>query len=351
MLTLGAWLHDLDPFAVRFTDSLGIRWYGLAYVAGFAVGWIVLRAIALRGLIRLRPHSVSDLMMGVVLGTLLGGRLGYAIFYMPSLFVTWLDHAPWWGLLAINEGGMSSHGGLIGVMLACVWFARREGVAWLHVTDCTCLVAPIGIFFGRIANFVNGELLGAIVARPGQVAPWWAVKYPQELLDRAPELSDRQAMELDALLARYAAPGESLGAAERRMIDALQRGEAGLAEALAPLISARHPSQLYQAMAEGALIFACLWVIWARARRPGVISAWFLMLYGAGRVLTELIRLPDANVWRPLIAGLSRGQWLSVLMIGTGAVTLWYATRCSQEPKVGGWAQRGAAHLKHAPDA
>jgi phosphatidylglycerol:prolipoprotein diacylglycerol transferase len=166
------------------------------------------------------------------------------------------------------------------------------------------------------------------------------VKFPQELLERAPELTDEQSRQLHALITKYAAPGDSLGAAEHRMIEALQRGEAGLAEALAPLISARHPSQLYQGAAEGVLLFVALWVIWARARRPGVVTAWFLMLYGIGRVLTELIRLPDANVWRPHLAGLSRGQWLSLLMIGAGGVILWWAQRRSQEPRVGGWMEK-----------
>ncbi len=174
MLTLAAWLHDLDPFLWRITGAFGLRWYGLAYVAGFIAAWLILSRLARRRGLPIRPEAIPDLIMAVVLGVLLGGRLGYALFYKPHLFTLWLDYAPWWGLLAINEGGMASHGGMIGVILACLWFARREHLPFLLVTDALALVTPIGLFFGRIANFINGELLGSIVAEPGKPAPWWA---------------------------------------------------------------------------------------------------------------------------------------------------------------------------------
>lgn len=341
MLTLGAWLHDLDPFVIRFTETFGIRWYGLAYVAGFACAWLLLRWLARRGSVLIRPEAVGDFIMAVVIGTLVGGRVGYALFYQPALFITFSDQFPWWGLLAINKGGMASHGGVIGIILGCVWFARREKLDWLHVTDCASLLAPAGIFFGRIANFINGELLGAVVARPGEPAPWWAVKFPQELIERAPELTEEQQIELHALLLRHAAPGDSQGDAVDRLLAALQASEPGVAEQLAPLISARHPSQLYQAVAEGVVLLMALWLIWAKPRRAGVVSAWFVLLYGVGRILTETIRLPDANVWSPRIAGLSRGQWLSVAMVIVGVVVLWRGHRRGAE-RIGGWLQKNA---------
>ncbi len=338
MLTLAAWLHDLDPFLWRITDTFGLRWYGLSYVAGFIAAWLILHHLARRRSLPLRPEAVPDLIMAVVLGALLGGRLGYALFYKPHLFTLRLDHPPWWGLIAINEGGMASHGGMIGVILASAWFAHREKLSLFLVTDALALVAPIGLCFGRIANFINGELLGSIVANPGQPAPWWAVRFPQELLDRPPPLTAEQSQRLADLLLNYANPADldPESDATIRMIASLQRGQPGLADHLAPLISARHPSQLYQAFTEGLLLLSALWLIWLfshTARRvPGFISAGFLILYGVGRVLTELIRLPDAHLASPLILGLSRGQWLSLAMIALGAVVLCRALRARKAP-------------------
>lgn len=344
-LTLAAWLHDLDPFVVRFSEAFGIRWYGLSYVAGFALGWLVLTHLARRGLIRVAPHLVADLILAVVVGTVLGGRLGYVLIYRPELLWTVEPGFPWWGVLAINKGGMASHGGMAGIILGCLWFGRRHGLGLAHVMDCIALVAPLGILLGRLANFVNGELLGRIAAMPGAPAPWWSVKFPQELTEPTlrPPLDPAQQQALEALLLRFAQPGDDEVAAAGRMIEALHHKEPGLAEALAPLISARHPSQLYQAFAEGLFLFTALWVIWARPRRPGVITAWFFIIYGVGRVLTEFIRLPDAHLHVQRIYGLSRGQWLSVLMIGVGIAIYAWARRAPASSALGGWRARPEA--------
>ena len=342
MRLLGAWLHDLDPFVVRFTDGFGVRWYGLSYVAGFIAAWLVLKALARRGLILVRPKRIADLILWVIVGTLAGGRLGYVLFYNPPLLWEFRGSAPWWGVLAIHEGGMASHGGMIGVILACAFFARAERVPRLHVMDCMALVAPIGICFGRIANFINGELLGRIVAPPGEPAPWWAVKYPQELLEgrQAPALTPEQLSELAQLLAEAAGPGHVDRTGVQRVLDALHAGDAEVARRLEPLISARHPSQIYQALAEGLLLFLLLWAMWARPRRPGMITATFLIVYGVGRIATEFVRLPDAHLTVARIAGLSRGQWLSVAMILGGAGIAWWVWTRSKAERVGGWAGR-----------
>ncbi|RMH28464.1 MAG: prolipoprotein diacylglyceryl transferase [Planctomycetota bacterium] len=338
-----AWLHTLDPFAIRFTHTFGVRWYGLAYLAGFLCGWWLLRAMARRRWILLTPEQVGDAILALVLGVFLGGRIGYAVFYQPSLFVTFTSSPPWWGMLAINQGGMASHGGMIGVILACVWSARRSGVPTLHLLDAVSLAAPIGLFFGRLANFVNGELLGRIVAMPGEPAPWWAVRFPQELLTgHRPALTDDQQARLLALLDQVAPGWDQPGgagatAALERLIEAVQRGTPGLTERLAPLLAARHPSQLYQALAEGPVLLAALWLIWRRPRRPGVVGAWFLMIYGALRIVTELWRLPDDTLAVPRVMGLSRGQWLSAAMILSGAVALWVVTRRRGAAPLGGW--------------
>jgi phosphatidylglycerol:prolipoprotein diacylglycerol transferase len=339
MPSLAAWLHTLDPFALRLTHDMGVRWYGLAYIGGFVAAWLILRALAKRRLILLTVDQVTDALFAVVLGTLLGGRLGYILIYDPALLWSFSNAPPWWGALAINRGGMASHGGMAGVAVACWWTARRSGTPLLHVMDCFALVAPVGILFGRLANFVNGELLGRIVAMPGESAPKWSVKFPQELLEgHAPTLTPEQQLALDELLTRVASPGDTRYDATRNLIDDIQNGATDLARELEPLLAARHPSQLYQAAAEGILLGAALWLLWSRPRRAGFIAAWFLLLYGVGRITTEYWRLPDAHLPVPRPGGLSYGQWLSVGMVVIGGAMLWRTLRDRAAPRIGGWA-------------
>lgn len=346
MLTLASWLHDLDPFVFHVTQTFGVRWYGLSYIAGFAVAWLLLGWLARRGVILLKPETVGDLIIAVIVGTLVGGRLGYCVFYRPELLWTLTNTPPWWGVLAIHEGGMASHGGMIGIIIACSWFGRSQGLPLGHAHDCMSLVAPFGIFFGRIANFINGELLGKIVAPPGEPGPWWAVKFPQELLEgHAPPLSEAQQGAVGQLLLRVAQPGDDADAALHRLVAAVQAGDKSIAAELAPLISARHPSQLYQALAEGIVVFAALLMIWRKPRRPGVVTAWFLIVYGVGRVLTEFIRLPDAHLAVQRIAGLSRGQWLSVLMVIAGMGLLVLIAKHGAE-RIGGWSRRALTSVE-----
>lgn len=354
-----AWVHDLSPFLIRFTPTFGIRWYGLSYAAAFVISWFVLKALSRKGLFLVPERHVSDAMTALVIGVVAGGRLGYVFFYDPQLFLTFEKSFPWWGVLAINKGGMASHGGFIGVIVASWYISRgfkkrdenKLGIAGservgrspqLHILDVLAAVAPIGLMLGRIANFVNGELLGAVVSKPGEPSPWWAVKFPQEIgSGHAPELTPEQSNQLLDLLERHGG--------EAGLLDAVQHGygaEHGmLIESLAPLLAARHPSQLYQAIAEGPVLFVVLWLIWRRPRVPGVVGCWFLITYGVLRIMTELWRLPDAQHAIQRFAGLSRGQWLSVGMIVVGAVTMTVVlsrAKRMQTEKLGGWAHSAA---------
>ncbi len=350
MVTLAAWLHDLSPVALRL-GPLTVRWYGLSYLAGFALAWLMLRWLSRRGVARLAPERVGDVVLTSVVGIVVGGRLGYALFYRPSLLWTFTDQFPWWELLSIHQGGMASHGGIIGAIIAG-WFVARgprapdgsrpQRAPFRHVMDIFTLLVPVGLFLGRIANLVNGELLGRIVAGPGEPAPWWAVKFPQELLESGgPALSAEQQRSLDALVESVMPPGDPYSAGLERLIAAVQRGDAGLAAQLAPLISARHPSQLYQAAAEGLALGAVLWFVARKPRVPGIVGSWFLITYGVLRVITEVWRLPDSHLASPRIVGLSRGQWLSVAMVGIGVFFLVKLSR-SSEPRMGGWATNKA---------
>ncbi|NJC33915.1 phosphatidylglycerol:prolipoprotein diacylglycerol transferase [Sphingomonas jejuensis] len=240
----------LSPVALDL-GWLQIRWYSLAYLAGIIVGWWYLtRLLKEPGAPMARRHA-DDLIFWATIGIIVGGRLAYVFFYRPDILANPLE------ILRLWEGGMSFHGGVIGVSIGLIWMARSNGLDWLRIHDYVACCVPFGLFFGRLANFVNGELWG----RPTDVA--WAVIFPRA----GPE--------------------------------------------------PRHPSQLYEAGLEGIVLFSVLWFLFWRtdARyQPGKLVGTFLLGYGLSRVLVELVREPDAgleNLWW----GLSMGQTLSVPMI------------------------------------
>lgn len=353
-LTLAAWLHDLNPFIIQFAGGFGLRWYGTSYAAGFVVAYFLLCWLHRRGVTPMTPQRIADSMLILCLGVVGGGRLGYILFYDPALLWTITPGAPWWGPLMLANGGMSSHGGMLGVLAACWWIWRSglkhaddpsQRLPLLHLMDLTALVCTPGLFFGRLANFINGELLGDIVAAPGKEAPWWAVKFPQERFsDMEPTLSASQQQQLAEIINTYRIGNESDVTTWDRLLELIRSHTPAGHEAaakIAPLISARHPSQLYQAAAEGLILGIILLITWHRPRKPGVIVALFLAIYGVLRVLTELYRLPDAHLTVQRILGLSRGQWLSVVMIAFGLLCLYLASR--RKETFGGWLIRPAA--------
>lgn len=343
-----AWLHTLDPYVFEIAPGLGLRWYGTAYLAGFVAAWLILRGMAKRRLVAFAPDRAFDVIITLAIAALVGGRLGYAVFYDPPLLWTFTAKLPFWDLLALNKGGMASHGGIIGGIAACWYISRgqktdsgqRVGACpFMHVTDTMALIATPGLCFGRLANFINGELLGKIVAMPGQPAPWWAVKFPQEVLtNQAPELTPEQHDKLAELIANTAPNAPDYYTGYETVLHRLQSGSAEVARQLEPLISARHPSQLYQAAVEGLVVGAAVWLVARKPRKPGVVGATFLMVYGIGRIATEIYRLPDAHLHVQRIFGLSRGQWLSVLMVAAGIAILIWAKRSQPKKLYFGWA-------------
>lgn len=259
------WIHTWDPFLVRFTETIGIRYYGLAYVLGFVgAAWIMLR-YARKGRTLLSESQVSDLMVAMVIGVVIGGRLGYFLLYHFSELV-----ANPLVVFAVWGGGMAFHGGLIGVAVAIAWTAYRRKVPFLHVCDVVASVASLGLLLGRIANFINGELWGRVTDVP------WAVIFPN---------SD---------------PGT---------IDVSQ-------------ILPRHPSQLYEAFLEGfVLLVYAQWRYWKTdvvKTSPGRLCGEYLIGYGVARIVCELFREPDAG----LILGLSRGTFYSLFLLATGVLFL-----------------------------
>ena len=225
------WVHNLDPFAVQFGGGFGVRWYGLAYLAAFAAAYFVYVSLARRGFSVIPADKVGDFITGcAVFGVLIGGRLGEMLFYNFSGFLQ--DPLVFF---RVWEGGMSAHGGILGVMLYTLWYAWRHDVNWPGLGDNLVVGVPLGLFFGRLANFINGELFG----HPSEVA--WAVKFPKEIY-QAPVEAQR------AVLARaqemFAGP---VGLDE--VLSAVP-GSAELTAMVGGFLTPRHPSQIYEALLE-----------------------------------------------------------------------------------------------------
>lgn len=249
----------IDPVLVEI-GPFAIRWYALAYIVGLLAGWGYVRHLAALPPPIMTREQVDDLLVWVTLGVILGGRLGYVLFYQPGYYL----HHPL-EALAVWHGGMSFHGGLVGVLLAGWLFSRRNGLDPLRVGDAVACAAPIGIFLGRLANFVNSELWG----RPTDVA--WAMVFPND--------------------------------------------PAGLP---------RHPSQLYEAALEGVVLFVLLFAL-SRSRRvrssPGLLGGIFLAGYAVARIVAELFRQPDAFIGF-LAGGVTMGQILSLPLLLIGVVLI-----------------------------
>jgi phosphatidylglycerol:prolipoprotein diacylglycerol transferase len=263
------WVHDLSPFLIRFPENPlgldGIRYYGLAYLMGFLGAWLLLKLYNAKGKFAIDADAQASLMTAMIIGVLAGGRFGYMLLYDLEAFL-----ANPLLVLRVDQGGMASHGGFIGVLLALVWFAHKYKYGLFHLGDMVVSLAPLGLMFGRIANFINGELWG----RVSSVA--WAVIFPDSPKN------------YNALLQTYGP-------------------------------EPRHPSQLYEAALEGGLMLAYVqWRFWCTKPPAGQIAGEFLIGYGIVRIFGELFREPDAA----LLMGLSRGQFYSIFMILAGIVII-----------------------------
>lgn len=273
--------HDIDPVALQF-GPLAIRWYGLMYLVGFAAAWWLGRRRAAAPHAPVAPAQIDDMLFYGALGVILGGRLGYILFYS---FDSWLNDPL--QLLRVWEGGMSFHGGFIGVLVAMWWYGRRHRLGFFALTDFIAPLIPLGLLAGRIGNFINGELWGA----PGAV-PW--------------------AMQLSCA----SHPG--------LCFDKLQLAPG------TPLTPPLHPTQLYEALLEGALLFLLLWWFSARPRPAMAVSGLFLLGYGGFRFLVEFVRLPDAHIGYLAFDWVTMGQLLSAPMILVGVLLLMTAYRRAQ---------------------
>lgn len=349
------YIHELNPFAIQFSESFGIRWYGLSYMLGFICAYLLIRWLTYRQRAGLSPSRVVDFIIYVAIGTLVGGRFGYVIFYAPDLLLKFKADFPFWGVFAVNEGGMASHGGMIGIVIACLLFARRFGVNSLYLLDLVSVSGPIGVFFGRIANFVNGELVG----RPAPDDFPYSVKFPQDILnwpttdfpklrglaDVVDKISINREQWL-AMLEKYQL--DTLSRAQvyealQKIVAEIQADNHGVRDALAPLLTARYPSQLFGAIGEGLFIFLLLFFLWRKGRKPGFIAASFIILYSIVRITDEYFRMPDVQIGYQWL-GLTRGQWLSggMFVIGVSMMFLWMRSSSLNIP---GWSRGHSIRL------
>ena len=291
---LAYYLDDLDPIIFRIYDNVGPRWYGLAYVLAFISSFVLFLWLAKRGYADLPVERVGDFITGAALfGVIIGGRLGYVFFYNPEMLRAPLS------ILRVWEGGMSSHGGMIGLLLFTLYYAHRHKISWMNLGDNLGVTAPVGLFFGRCANFINGELYGRITTVP------WAIQFPKELLDHPTE-ANRAIASCSQIDPSLTTP-EAIVAAVHR--------QPQVAATLRSILPPRHPSQLYEAFFEGIVLFAILWFVRTRTRQPnGMLMGLFFTCYAIFRIVIEYFREPDAT----LIGHFTRGQFFSFFLIAIG---------------------------------
>ncbi len=303
------YLHDLNPLIFRIYDNVGPRWYGLAYVLAFISSYLLFFWLAKRGFADLSSERVGDFITGCALfGVIIGGRLGYVFFYKPEMLREPLS------ILRVWEGGMSSHGGMLGLLLFTFYYSHRHKISWTNLGDNLVVTAPIGLFFGRCANFINGELYGRITNVP------WAMQFPKELLDHPAE-ADRAIATCAQIDPSLTTPDAIIGAVYR---------QPKVATALRSILTPRHPSQLYEAFFEGIVLFAVLWFVRMRTRQPnGVLTGLFFVLYAIFRIVIEYFREPDAA----LIGPFTRGQFFSFFLIAIGIGFIAFAKTRPTYPK------------------
>lgn len=293
------YLHDLSPYVIKFGEGFKIHWYGLAYVLGFYCAYLIMVRLAKLGHGSLKAEHVGDFITYAALfGVVLGGRLGYMLLYNFENFL----HDPV-SLIRLWDGGMASHGGIAGLALFSLWWAWRHKISWTGIGDNLVTGAPIGIFFGRMANFINGELYG----RATDVS--WAMKFPTEVRELGVPPSH-----LGIIIEGNHWPQHS-----HEIVALAKQSPEGLAN-LENVLTARHPSQLYEAACEGVLLFTALYLVRTRIKNlpDGVTTGLFFILYAIARIAVENLREPDSS----LIMGLTKGQFYSTFMIAVGLAFL-----------------------------
>ena len=338
------YLHNLDPFIFSWSETIGIRWYGMAYIAGMLCGhWFLLHLLK-KNRTPLSQKDISNFVTFAICGVLLGGRLGFCTFYQPQLWMEWSSSFPFWGVLEVHKGGMSSHGGIIGLFIGAWVFSYKKGYSFFHLLDLTVFGGAAGIVFGRIANFINGELYGRVI----ESATLWGVQFPSEITSWYYSWNEQKLRSLKTVVSKLNSIKNPFGENEikaseamwemlisnkerftaeilsalNRILSYAQQGHQEVILALKDVLPIRHPSQLYQAAFEGLIPFLVILWMWRKPQKSGWIAGVWGISYLVMRIVGEQFREPDVYIGIDFL-GLTRGQWLSVVgLIGVGVYIL-----------------------------
>ncbi|MEG1507055.1 MAG: prolipoprotein diacylglyceryl transferase [Akkermansia sp.] len=328
------YIHDLNPVLLQLGESIAIRWYGLAYLTGFIAGYLLLKYLSRRKLYPVPEEKLGDFITwAAVFGVLIGGRIGYVLFYqIPNKGWELFTSDPM-SALRIWEGGMASHGGIIGILLFALYYARRHQYSWLAITDGLAIVAPVGLFFGRIANFINGELYGRIIHDHSAIGMKFPTEFYENIFLRNEALNTITQKASPEIIAQLNAstpiPKPDDYHAASWLVERV-RDTPQIKELIGSALPERYPSQLYEGLAEGLILFAALWAVrifWKKAYN-GIFCGIFCILYAIGRIIVENYREPDSPVW----FNLTRGQYLSFFLIFLGIGFIIYAFRKKESP-------------------
>ena len=315
---LATYIHNMDPVILDLFGPIKLRWYGLGYLLAFVFGFYLLRWQARKKLWVLPEKQVADFIAyAAFFGVFMGGRLGYILFYQ----IPKDNFAGWSELLAdplmvfrVWDGGMASHGGILGLMIFTFVYARKHKVSWTAVGDGLCVVAPIGIGLVRVANFINGELYGRVATGVNL-----AMKFPASLHEDWKDEPEK----LDQAFAACQQVDPSISGKSYDYLVTQARDNPQLLETLGSYLKARHPSQLYEALLEGLVLFAVLFFL--RVRFPkmahGILTGVFFLLYAVFRIIVESYREPDSA----MIGAMTKGQFYSTFMIVAGVGFIGFA--------------------------
>lgn len=327
---MASYVHHMDPILLEFPGTpIAVRWYGLAYLAGFVLGYLMLLRLSKQKLYCIEPDKLSDFiaMQVCLIGVVCGGRLGEFFFYwLPRVGLNGFLDDPTW-VFRVWEGGMASHGGIIGVILVALFYARRHKLSFPQVLDGLAIVAPIGLCFGRMANFINGELYGRVCSATNALA----MKFPLSFYDLPAESRFAARLSLEATMQKPLSSfylrneqGQLLEG-EEGMLSRMCRENETFRNTLGEYLQPRYPSQLFEAFGEGLLLFAVLIIVRLRWKNApaGLFAGLFGVLYAIARVVCECFKEPDDTVWM----GVTKGQWLSFAIFAVGVAFLVHAFR------------------------
>ncbi|MGB0993409.1 MAG: prolipoprotein diacylglyceryl transferase [Akkermansiaceae bacterium] len=321
----------MDPVIFDVFGPIKLRWYGLGYLLAFVFGFLLLRWLAKKKLWVMGESKVADFITyAAVFGVFLGGRIGYILFYQIPKEGGWaeLRNDPLM-IFKVWDGGMASHGGILGLVIFTYFYAKKHKVSWTGVGDGLCVVAPIGIGLVRLANFINGELYGHVAEKVK-----WAMKFPETLRTNGnAEAAVAAGGELAPEMYDIPFEGNLNQVLSQRLSWLIERSrdDERLLNRLGDFMQARHPSQLYEALLEGLVLFVIL--IATRIKFPklphGVLTGMFFLFYAIFRIIVEIYRVPDRG--QAFVFGLTKGQFYSTFMIVGGIAFIAYALRNKEQ--------------------